>query len=301
MSFSSNVKVELCKDSLSKKSCAVAEGYGVLLYCNTFSSTEIRIITESRDFAARLRRLFKKAFGITFDQEPAAQDRGKLQFAISSEDKIAKIFETLQMDLKASLTLHVNFGMLEEEAECMAYLRGAFLAGGSVTDPAKRYHLEMTTSHYKVSRETCALLIECGFSPKELSRGGNNILYFKQSDYIEDFLTAIGAQVSAMGVMEAKVEKDLRNGVNRRVNCETANLTKVVDASMGQMAAIRALEEAGELDKLPGKLRETALLRRENPEATLQELAAMLNPPITKSAINHRMRKLLELARALEE
>ena len=301
MSFSSNVKAELCKDSLSKKSCAVAEGYGVLLYCNTFSSTEIRIITESRDFAARLPRLFKKAFGITFDQEPAAQDRGKLQFAISSEDKIAKIFETLQMDLKASLTLHVNFGMLEEEAECMAYLRGAFLAGGSVTDPAKRYHLEMTTSHYKVSRETCALLIECGFSPKELSRGGNNILYFKQSDYIEDFLTAIGAQVSAMGVMEAKVEKDLRNGVNRRVNCETANLTKVVDASMGQMAAIRALEEAGELDKLPGKLRETALLRKENPEATLQELAAMLEPPITKSAINHRMRKLLELARALEE
>ena len=301
MSFSSNVKAELCKDSLSKKSCAVAEGYGVLLYCNTFSSTEIRIITESRDFAARLPRLFKKAFVITFDQEPAAQDRGKLQFAISSEDKIAKIFETLQMDLKASLTLHVNFGMLEEEAECMAYLRGAFLAGGSVTDPAKRYHLEMTTSHYKVSRETCALLIECGFSPKELSRGGNNILYFKQSDYIEDFLTAIGAQGSAMGVMEAKVEKDLRNGVNRRVNCETANLTKVVDASMGQMAAIRALEEAGELDKLPGKLRETALLRRENPEATLQELAAMLNPPITKSAINHRMRKLLELARALEE
>ncbi len=301
MSFSSNVKAELCKDSLSKKSCAVAEGYGVLLYCNTFSSTEIRIITESRDFAARLPRLFKKAFGITFDQEPAAQDRGKLQFAISSEDKISRIFETLQMDLKASLTLHVNFGMLEEEAECMAYLRGAFLAGGSVTDPAKRYHLEMTTSHYKVSRETCALLIECGFSPKELSRGGNNILYFKQSDYIEDFLTAIGAQVSAMGVMEAKVEKDLRNGVNRRVNCETANLTKVVDASMGQMAAIRALEEAGELDKLPGKLRETALLRRENPEATLQELAAMLNPPITKSAINHRMRKLLELARALEE
>ena len=301
MSFSSNVKAELCKDSLSKKSCAVAEGYGVLLYCNTFSSTEIRIITERRDFAARLPRLFKKAFGITFDQEPAAHDRGKLQFAISSEDKIAKIFETLQMDLKASLTLHVNFGMLEEEAECMAYLRGAFLAGGSVTDPAKRYHLEMTTSHYKVSRETCALLIECGFSPKELSRGGNNILYFKQSDYIEDFLTAIGAQVSAMGVMEAKVEKDLRNGVNRRVNCETANLTKVVDASMGQMAAIRALEEAGELDKLPGKLRETALLRRENPEATLQELAAMLNPPITKSAINHRMRKLLELARALEE
>ena len=301
MSFSSNVKSELCKDPLNRKSCAIAEGYGVLLYCNTFSAQEVRIITESREFAARLPKLFKKAFGVSFDAEPGERERGKLQFSITSEEKIGRIFDTLQMDLKSSLTLHVNFGMLEEEAECMAYLRGAFLAGGSVTDPAKRYHLEMTTSHYKVSRETCALLMECGFSPKELSRGGNNILYFKQSDYIEDFLTAIGAQVSAMGVMEAKVEKDLRNGVNRRVNCETANLTKVVDASMGQMAAIRALEEAGELEKLPGKLRETALLRKENPEATLQELAAMLQPPITKSAINHRMRKLLELARALEE
>ena len=301
MSFSSNVKAELCRAGLGPRTAALAEAYGVLLYGNTFLAGAVRIVTESRDFAERLPRLFKKAFGVTFDQEPAAHDRGKLQFAVTSEDKISKIFETLQMDLKSSLTLHVNFGMLEEEAERMAYLRGAFLAGGSVTDPAKRYHLEMTTSHYKVSRETCALLVECGFSPKELSRGGNNILYFKQSDYIEDFLTAIGAQVSAMGVMEAKVEKDLRNGVNRRVNCETANLTKVVDASMGQMAAIRALEEAGELEKLPGKLRETALLRRENPEATLQELAAMLQPPITKSAINHRMRKLLELARALEE
>ena len=296
MSFSSNVKAELCKDSLSKKSCAVAEGYGVLLYCNTFSSTEIRIITESRDFAARLPRLFKKAFGITFDQEPAAQDRGKLQFAISSEDKIAKIFETLQMDLKASLTLHVNFGMLEEEAECMAYLRGAFLAGGSVTDPAKRYHLEMTTSHYKVSRETCALLLDAGFSPKETTRGGNSILYFKQSNLIEDFLTAIGAPVCAMGVMEAKVEKDLRNGVNRRVNCETANLTKVVDASMEQVAAIRKLQKRGQLKDLPPKLRETAKLRLENPEATLQELAAMQDPPVSKSAMNHRMRKLVALA-----
>lgn len=301
MSFSSNVKAELCKQPLSPRACALAEGYGILLYCNTFTSTEVRIITESRDFAARLPKLFKKAFGVSFDQEPAAREKGKLQFAITSEEKISKIFDALQMDLKSSLTLHVNFGLLEEEAQCMAYLRGAFLAGGSVTDPAKRYHLEMTTSHYKVSRETCALLLECGFSPKELTRGGNNILYFKQSDYIEDFLTAIGAQVSAMGVMEAKVEKDLRNGVNRRVNCETANLTKVVDASMGQMAAIRALEASGELEKLPGKLRETALLRKENPEATLQELAAMLQPPITKSAINHRMRKLLELARALEE
>ena len=119
MSFSSNVKAELCKDSMGRKSCAVAESYGVLLYCNTFTSAEIRIITESRDFAARLPKLFKRAFGVSFDAEPAPEDRGKLQFAITAEDKIAKIFDTLQMDLKSSLTLHVNFGMLEEETECI--------------------------------------------------------------------------------------------------------------------------------------------------------------------------------------
>ena len=113
---------------------------------------------------------------------------------------------------------------------------------------------------------------------------------------IEDFLTAIGAPVCAMGVMEAKVEKDLRNGSNRRVHCETANLTKVVDASIEQVAAIRKLQKQGRLKELPPKLRETAKLRLDNPEATLQELAAMQDPPVSKSAMNHRMRKLVALA-----
>lgn len=296
MSFSSNVKAELCRQPLSPKSCAVAEAYGVLLYCNTFSASAVRIVTESADFAARLPRLFKKAFGFGFDVEPDANAGGKRLFAIDDAEKISRIFQAFDGST-SSVTLHVNFGILEEESERIAFLRGAFLAGGSVTDPTKRYHLELITSHYKVGRETCALLLEVGFSPKELSRSGSGILYFKQSDYIEDFLTAIGAPVCAMGVMEARVEKDLRNGVNRRVNCETANLTKVVDASMDQLAAIRRLEERGVLQTLPEKLRQTARLRQENPEATLSELAAMPDPPVSKSAMNHRMRKLIELSR----
>ncbi len=111
------------------------------------------------------------------------------------------------MRADGEVALHVNFGLLEEEPEQLAFFRGAFLAGGSVTDPAKRYHLELATPHLKVSAEASVLLREIGFSAKETSRAGNSILYFKQSDTIEDFLTAIGAQVSAMGVMEAKVEK----------------------------------------------------------------------------------------------
>ena len=193
----------------------------------------------------------KKVAGFSFDQEPEAEETGKLVFTVDSQEKIHKIFAQFGLSAAKDVTLHVNYGILEEDEERLAFLRGAFLSGGSVTDPAKRYHLELTTSHYKVSRETCALLLDAGFSPKETTRGGNSILYFKQSNLIEDFLTAIGAPVCAMGVMEAKVEKDLRNGVNRRVNCETANLTKVVDASMEQVAAIRKLQKRGQLKDLP--------------------------------------------------
>lgn len=299
MSFSSNVKSELCREPMSRRSGVLAEAYGVLLYCNTFSATLIRIITESQEFAARLPKLFKKAFGVGFDLEPEPESVGKLQFCITDAEKINKIFSIFGASAKSDVTLHVNYGVLEDEEDRIAFLRGAFLAGGSVTDPAKRYHLELTTSHYKVCRETYALIMDVGFSPKALTRGGSSILYFKQSDFIEDFLTAIGAPVCAMGVMEAKVEKDLRNGVNRRVNCETANLTKVVDASMEQIAAIRRLQGSGKLDELPVKLRQTAGLRLENPEATLTELAEMLDPPVSKSALNHRMRKLIELASEL--
>ena len=139
---------------------------------------------------------------------------------------------------------------------------------------------------------------EVGFAPKCVTRAGSHVLYFKQSDQIEDFLTTLGAPVCAMGIMEAKVEKDLRNGVNRRVNCETANLGKAVDAAQEQLAAIRRLKERGLYEELPQKLKETAQLRQDHPEATLLELSQMQDPPVSKSAINHRMRKLLDLSRA---
>jgi len=296
MSFCSNVKAELCRLPLNKKCCAVAEAYGVLLFCNTCSPAGIRIVTESRDFAQRLPRLFKKAFGVEFDLLPE-HDQGKRVFVLEDRAKILKIYEAFDLEAETTVSLHVNLGVLEEECCRISFLRGAFMAGGSVTDPEKRYHLELATSHLRVSREVYSLLMELGFFPKDVSRGGNSILYFKQSDYIEDVLTTLGAPVNAMRIMEAKVEKDLRNGVNRRVNCETANLGKAVDAAQEQLAAIRRLEANGTYNDLPDKLRKTAELRKANPEATLQELAQMQDPPLTKSAINHRMRKIMELSK----
>ena len=295
MSFSVDVKTELCRAPLSRKCCAQAEAYGVLLYCNTFHAEQARIVTEHEAFAQRLPLLFKKAFRLTFDSLP--QGGGKQIFEITDPNKLAALHQAFGTDPRA-LALHVNFAMLEESCCRAAFLRGAFLAGGSVTDPRKGYHLELATSHHSVSREVLALMRELDQEPKSAQRKGNAVIYFKQSEKIEDFLTCVGAPLAAMEVMNAKLERDLRGKVNRRVNCDAANLDKAVEAAMSQVEAIRRLEKAGTLITLPDKLREVAALRLAHPEDTLAQLAQRCDPPITKSALNHRLRKLVELGRA---
>lgn len=296
-SFSYKAKAELCRGTVQRLCCARAECYGALLYCNTFTMQEVRIITENPEFAARLPRLFQRAFNVKFDRLPSDDlPGGKLIFQITEPEKLRRILDTLGYDPRQSLVLHVNFALLEDDCCRTAFLRGAFLAGGSVTDPEKRYHLELSTTHLKVIRETDTLMQEMGLAPKQTERKGSGVLYYKQSDSIEDFLTCIGAPVSAMAVMQAKIEKDWRNEANRKTNCDTANVTKAVDAAQQQLAALRRLEERGVLDTLSEKLRETALLRQAHPEATLSELAELHDPPTTKSTVNHRMRKLLTLA-----
>lgn len=294
MSFSGDVKTELCRTPMSRKCCAQAECYGILLYCNTFAPNEIRIITESDALAQRLPQLLKKAFKLTFDRLPEGD--GKHIFSITDRSKLDQVHQAFGRDTGA-LALHINFAVLEETCCRTAFLRGAFLAGGSVTDPRKGYHLELVTSHHSVSREMLALMRELDLEPKDAQRKGNAVIYFKQSNRIEDFLTSIGAPLSAMEVMNAKLEKDLRGSVNRRVNCDAANLDKAVEAAMAQVEAISRLERSGRLAQLPDKLKETARLRMENPEDTLSQLAELCDPPITKSALNHRLRKLVELGR----
>ena len=135
-----------------------------------------------------------------------------------------------------------------------------------------------------------------GFYPKFASRGGAQVLYFKQSDLISDFLTFLGAPVAAMGIIEAKLEKELNNKGNRRCNCDEANTSKMVEAAQEQLSAIRLLRNQGALEKLPQKLLQAAQARENNPEASLTELAAMMEPPISKPAMNHRLKKLIQLA-----
>ena len=297
MTFSAQTKAELCRQGMSRRCCAQAEAYGVLLYCNRFDAGEIRIVTESEPFAARLPGLFRKAFRLDFDRAPG-EGEAKRIFSLSAPDKLRAISAVLGYDPAESVAHHINFAVLEEDHCRTAFFRGAFLAGGSVTDPAKRYHLELATSHYNVSRELTVLLREAGFAPKETRRKANYMTYFKQSDAIEDFLTAIGAPLAAMDLMNAKAEKDLLGSINRKVNCDAANLDKTVEAAQGQIEAIERLAERGLLQDLPDKLKEAVDLRAAHPELTLAQLAELCDPPVSKSAFNHRLRKLMELARA---
>ena len=298
VSFAAGAKAEICRTVPNRNCCALAQCFGILLFCNSFTSEGIKIVTESRDFAYQLPRLFRKAFNVDFDSFPSLEAPGKLTFLIYDPEKIDAIMASFGFGTKDTLALHINLPIVEEECCKAAFLRGAFLSGGSVTDPTKGYHLEVTTTHQSVAKEAYLLMGEVmGFYPKTAHRGGSQVLYMKQSEQISDYLAFLGAPVAAMGIMEARLEKELNNKVNRRCNCDDANTSKVVEAAQEQLAAIRILRERGVLEKLPTKLQQAAKAREESPEGSLTELAAMMEPPITKPAMNHRLKKLIEMSK----
>ena len=298
ISFSGNVKNEICRTFPQKHCCALAQCFGSLLFCNSFTSENIRITTENREFASILPKLFRKAFGVNFDIYPEPVAVGKLTFQITQPEKIKRIMAVYGFGSDDTLALHINLPVVEEDCCKAAFLRGIFLAGGSVTDPDKGYHLEIATTHHSVAREAYSFIHEVlGFYPKLAQRGGGQVLYLKNGELIADFLTFLGAPVSSMGIMEARLEKELKNKVNRRCNCDDANTSKVVEAAQEQLSAIRLLRDCGVIDSLPVKLKQAVEAREKNPEASLTELAAMMDPPITKPAMNHRLKKLVDMAK----
>ncbi len=176
------------------------------------------------------------------------------------------------------------------------FLRGCFLAGGSISDPDRSYHLEVSFPEASLLADFQAVLHEFGIDAKDIVRKGHRLAYLKEGQEIVDFLNIAGAHTSLMQLENIRIMKDMRNQVNRIVNCETANLEKTVNASFRQMDGIRFLESHVGLDSLPDGLREIAQLRLDHTEVSLQELGEMLNPVLTKSGVNHRLRKLEQLA-----
>ena len=296
-SFSGAAKAELCRDRISSRAAALAEAYGVLLFCNTFERREIRIVTTCAAFAKRLPRLFRRAFELAFDQLPEP-GREKQQLLITAPEKLRAIVEAFGGD-EMQLAHHINFALLEDDPSRAAFLRGAFLAGGSLSDPRKRYQLELSTSHYRLAMALQPLMAELGLNARTVSRGANHVTYFKQSESISDFLTAVGAPLAAMEIMNTKMEKNIYNKVNRRSNCDMANLDKAVEAAGRLIQQIQTLQDNGTWDTLPDTLRQTGEMRLQNPELSLSQLAQLCG--VSKSCLNHRLRKLSELVTRQEE
>ena len=198
-SFSASAKAEVCRGLPQKQCCALAQCFGILLFANSFNDQNIRIITESKEFASALPKLFKKAFGVFFDVLPEQDTGGKLNFQISDSDKIHKVMDACGFDPRDTLSLHINLPLVEDDCCKTAFLKGAFLAGGSVTDPIKGYHLELSTTHQSVAREGYALMQEVlPFAPKMATRGGASVLYLKQSEQISELLALLGAGVGTL-------------------------------------------------------------------------------------------------------
>jgi hypothetical protein len=191
--------------------------------------------------------------------------------------------------------------MLQNTCCRRAFLRGAFLSSGSVTDPEKNYHYEITCADYEIAEQVRELFLVFGLEAKIVLRKKNYIVYLKEGTMISDALNITGAHISMMKFENVRIVKDVRNSVNRRVNCETANISKTVSAAKKQIEDIEYVKNTIGLERLPANLRDVANARLEEQDASLKELGEMMDPPVGKSGVNHRLRKISLIARNLRE
>ncbi len=292
MSFSSDVKKELLTVE-NTPCCDIAQSYGVLLFGRAFSKTEISILTENSDVAS----VYAKAISILSGISPdiSISDAGNFSVNVTDRKVISTILENLGLG-DGTLKKRVNFAVLGSECCFSAFIRGAFLACGTVTDPAKEYHLEFSSSSRGLCEDLIKIFDETDIEPKCTVRNGSYVVYIKKSSEIEDTLSFMGATESSMSLMGAKMYKDVRNTVNRRVNFENANLARSANAAARQYEAICFIRDSAGLDSLPDELRLTAQARLNAPELSSAEIAALLPEKISVSGVNHRFRRIAETA-----
>ncbi|MBQ2699689.1 MAG: DNA-binding protein WhiA [Clostridia bacterium] len=313
MSFSSTVKEELVRLPLGKSCCMLHE-IGALT--QTSGSLSLRgggkvRVTYRVENAALARRIFlliRTRLGITpalhFVQHARLGGRRSCILTLDDEDA-QKLLLALHMmeeengvlSLKRTVPRHA----MTRQCCRRAFIRGAFLGAGSMTSPEKGYHFEIIAAEPGLKKTLLKLFEKAELPGRSVPRKGVEIVYLKDSQHIADMLTLMGAHQGLMAFENARVRKNVRNRVNRVMNCDQSNMEKQLDASQRQVEAIKALAIARGLDSLPPSLKEIAYLRLEKPEANLKQLGDLLDPPIGKSGVNHRLRRLMALAQELEE
>ncbi|HAE80379.1 MAG: DNA-binding protein WhiA [Clostridium sp.] len=311
MSFSSRVKEELSRRIPDARHCRIAEISAILGMCGTVGihedSYHIRIYTENVTVARKLFLLLKETFGIRGEiliRQSHTPGRSRAYVVlIRDAENVKRILEACKM-IDRDGEIGENYStvrtyILRQDCCRRAFIRGAFLASGSMSDPDRFYHLELVCQNEERAMQLQSILATFGLDAKTVVRKKYYVVYIKEGNQIVELLGLMGADSALMELENIRIVKEMRNSVNRKVNCETANLNKTVSAALRQVADIEYIRDTKGLDFLSPQLEEMARVRLEAPEASLLELGSMLETPVGKSGVNHRLRKISEIADAL--
>ena len=314
MSFSSKVKEELSKECNSPRHCCIAETAAIISMCGKVIFDEkdhvrIEIHTENVTVARKYFTLLKKTYNINTDisirHSSSLNKNRSYVLSVNDDETARKILMTCR--------LRKTFGVIEEDfsisdsliiqRECCkrAFIRGAFLAAGSVSDPVKTYHFEIVCLSEAKAKQLQMIMETFNINARVIKRRKYFVVYVKDSSQVVDLLNIMGAYNALMDMENVRIVKDMRNNVNRKVNCETANINKTVSAAVKQIEDIRFIQMSSAFDELPEALQEMAELRVRDPEATLAELGQLLDTPVGKSGVNHRLKKISLFADELRE
>lgn len=311
MSFSAKVKGELGRYTEMSKEEALAQISAMMKVSGTIGfngkGLSFKITTENPTSARLVFTLLKEHFHIhskLMVKKSNSLKKNNIYMVVIDEEmgvrellKETGIFK--EVDGGITLDYRIDEKMVETDDEKRAYIRGAFLGGGSITNPEKNYHLEFVTHSEEYAHDLCELINSCGLNSKVIQRKNSFIVYIKEGEQIVDILNIMGAHSCLLELENIRIMKEMRNNVNRLVNCETANLSKTVNAAVRQVESIKLIQSKIGLKRLPQNLREIAELRLEYPDESLKELGEMLTPPVGKSGVNHRLRKIEKIAEEL--
>lgn len=298
LTFSGRVKKELCSVKNMKDCCKKAECYGAMLFFRTFRYDEIAFKTEYDFCAERFKSLAGEVLDAPLKIQRSREKNGLYSGKIEKElcGGISEFF----FHSKKDPFLCINRGNIDGDCCVAAFIRGVFLSAGSITSPEKEYHLEFKVGYKRLANDLVTFIGDYLTSPKITTRKSSYVVYYKDSAAIEDIIAFMGGQLSAMDFMQAKMLKEMRNNVNRTTNCITANISKTLSAVSRQKKAIEIIENAGGLELLPPSLYEVAVLRKQNEDASLSELCEMLEEKLSRSGLNHRLEKIIQIAGDIE-
>ena len=293
MSFTARVKTELSELEFPSEYCERAFVYGFLLYGKSFNTRAVHCSTDYAEVMDIFDRTVRETTGVS--PSVTRLKSGKYTLKVLSAEDRKKIIEYFDHSLN-SISLRVNRGILDDEECYGAFLRGVFLSCGSVANPDKGYHLEFVIPYRNLTLDLLKILTDYGLNAKHIVRKYSHVVYLKESESIEDLLTLMGAVNSSLEIMGIKIQKNVRNKINRQMNFESANMSRSIEAGLAQVEAIEIIEKKQGIDSLSDELKEVAILRRENPDMSLKQIGENLSVPISRSGVNHRLKKILEIA-----